>query len=126
MADFPYVKAPDTGCWLWLGGFGDGRGYGRHGSKQAHRAVFEHERGPIPRGFVLDHRCSVKCCVNPDHMDVVTVEENASRGCQDTFARDAGLDWMKQVQAQRTALRALKYDPEKIRVVPIDPEAVTT
>jgi hypothetical protein len=36
--------------------------------------------GPIPRGLVIDHLCRNTICVNPDHMQVVTVRENTLRG----------------------------------------------
>jgi hypothetical protein len=47
---------------------------------RSHRAVWELLRGPIPEGLVLDHLCRNKACCNPAHLQVVTVEENASRG----------------------------------------------
>jgi len=46
----------------------------------AHRAVYELLIGPIPKGMQLDHLCRERSCVNPDHLEVVTPQENALRG----------------------------------------------
>jgi len=79
------MTEPNSGCWLWLGWLNK-NGYGRMklGSEKggtmrqpmAHRASYEFYKGPIPEGMELDHICSVRCCVNPDHLEVVTHREN--------------------------------------------------
>jgi len=71
------------GCWLWEGPV-HSAGYGRFlgGDDQwlAHRWAFEyHHSLEIPSGLVLDHLCEVKLCVNPDHLEVVTQQENVRR-----------------------------------------------
>ena len=64
------------------------QGYGRYGrDKQpwggiAHRYSYLTFRGPIPLTLTVDHLCHVRCCVNPDHLDVCTRAENARRGNQ--------------------------------------------
>ena len=80
------MPEPNSGCWLWLGGI-QGGGYGivRRGSKRdgslvAHRAIYEHFVGPVPDGLELDHKCKVRCCVNPAHLEPVTHLENIKRG----------------------------------------------
>lgn len=77
---------PDrNGCWMWQLSTND-RGYGLawDGSKlvKAHRLVYEQEVGPIPEGKVLDHRCFVLACVNPEHMEPIEQAENIRRGRQ--------------------------------------------
>lgn len=72
-----------TGCWLWEG-YVDKRGYGqfKYNNKQylAHRFSWEYHTGkPIPEGMTIDHVCKVKSCVNPDHLEVVTIQENLAR-----------------------------------------------
>lgn len=74
---------PNTGCWLWAGavtpkGYASARWKGR--AQAVHRLVFKMTRGAIPRPLVLDHLCRVRCCVNPAHLEVVTVRENNLRG----------------------------------------------
>jgi len=65
-------------CWRWQGLMRPD-GYGKHAGRQAHRVVYENLVGPIPEGLELDHLCRNKSCVNPDHLEPVTREENARR-----------------------------------------------
>jgi HNH endonuclease len=72
-----------TPCWIWAGFKGTGAGYARVmiGAKHqlAHRAMYEQEVGPIPEGLTLDHLCNVHACVNPAHLEPVTLQENIRR-----------------------------------------------
>lgn len=73
-----------TGCWLWTacrtgGGYGQFSGTHRR-CVPAHVWSYEHYVGPIPRGLVLDHLCRVRHCVNPMHLEPVSVGENLLRG----------------------------------------------
>lgn len=76
------VMKTDT-CWLWTGATGP-TGYGvtyNNGKNQyVHRAVYELLVGPIPDGLQIDHLCRVRNCVNPDHLEPVTPQENTRRG----------------------------------------------
>lgn len=69
------------GCWEWIGAKVRGYGYFRLGGKQrkAHRVAYELLVGPIPDGLTIDHLCQNKGCVNPEHMEPVSVSENLSR-----------------------------------------------
>lgn len=77
-----FIPEPNSGCWLWTASL-DKHGYGqvRHGNTtgRAHRVIYEAERGPIPFGLVLDHKCRNPVCVNPDHLEPVTQAENLRR-----------------------------------------------
>ena len=86
------MPIPESGCWVWEGyittkGYGElcrKRGPG-HGTRRVHRIVYELLRGPIPAGLELDHLCRVRCCVNPDHLEIVTTRENTLRGKSPTI-----------------------------------------
>lgn len=71
-------------CWIWLGN-PDREGYGRFyidrkTGYMAHRYSYALAKGPIPRGLVLDHLCQNPSCVNPKHLEPVTIGENIRRG----------------------------------------------
>jgi hypothetical protein len=72
------VDKTDT-CWLWTDRL-DANGYARFWVKPrtlfAHRFSFELHRGPIPAGMTIDHRCRVRHCVNPAHLEPETLEQN--------------------------------------------------
>lgn len=76
--------APFLGpCWLWTPP-PDPSGYGIINiggvNTRAHRWSYEQENGTIPEGMVIDHLCRVRSCVNPAHLELVTLEENILRG----------------------------------------------
>jgi hypothetical protein len=45
----------------------------------AHRISYELCVGPIPEGMTVDHTCRNHCCVNPEHLELVTSKENTRR-----------------------------------------------
>jgi hypothetical protein len=42
--------------------------------------VYEAVYGPIPEGMVIDHMCRNRACMNPTHLEPVTISENIRRG----------------------------------------------
>ena len=77
--------------WLFFGAWSGGYGMIRHSHKKrsylAHRASNEYFRAALSDSEVLDHMCRIRCCINPDHLDVVTSEINTMRrgGLSDEF-----------------------------------------
>lgn len=72
------------GCWMWVGAISD-TGYGSFNAggglyTGSHRFAYQQVKGAIPAGLYLDHICRVRSCVNPDHLEPVTNEENIRRG----------------------------------------------
>lgn len=72
-----------SACWLWRG-YQDADGYGRvvfgQTHYRAHRVAYHMFRGSLPQDLVIDHLCRVRNCVNPLHMEPVTIEVNSLRG----------------------------------------------
>jgi hypothetical protein len=80
------VQEDESGCWLWQASVGS-HGYGQfncrgRGFQQrlAHRLAYELLVGLILEGLTLDHLCRVRRCINPDHLEPVTLAENKRRG----------------------------------------------
>lgn len=62
-------------CVLWLGGK-HRAGYGAFDGGYAHRFSYETFVGPIPDGYEINHKCRVKACVAPDHLEALTPEQH--------------------------------------------------
>lgn len=78
-ADWPVQVDPVFGCWVWTGKV-NSTGYGivwrGRRPQSAHVLVYEAERGPIPKGKTLDHWCKRRLCVNPWHLEAVSMGAN--------------------------------------------------
>lgn len=84
-----FVDQPDakSNCWVWRGargrkGYGHFSSHGAFPSKMAHRVAWLLLVGPIEEGLQLDHLCLNKACVNPDHLEPVTNQENMRRAVE--------------------------------------------
>jgi len=75
-----WAKVDKTdGCWLWTAHCNEnGYGYFRLGHKhvRAHRLSWAMANGPIPEGFVVQHKCDVRDCVRPSHLELGSQPEN--------------------------------------------------
>jgi hypothetical protein len=76
-------------CWAWTASTkGNGYGQVKHRDRKsplfAHRAAYEMLVGEIPEGMTLDHLCKNTLCVNPDHLEVVTMKVNVLRSTSPT------------------------------------------
>lgn len=84
-----FAKVSKTdGCWMWTGRrAGKSKAYGSMRVKPkgpwammaAHRVAYRLLIGEIPAGLTLDHKCGVTLCVNPDHLEAVSLAENTRR-----------------------------------------------
>ena len=75
-------RGDEKSCWAWLGSLANGYGSITIGGRtvSAHRVAFELAHGTIPVGLTIDHLCRNKLCVNPAHLEAVTMRENTLRG----------------------------------------------
>lgn len=75
----------DTECWNWKQRLLP-NGYGRindsrNGTRPyAHRVSYELSRGSIPNGFEVHHLCGNKACVNPAHLEALSVADHRGLG----------------------------------------------
>ncbi len=83
------ISIDDSGCWVWkykpfckAGYVRAVVGSRRDGTRKkvlAHRLSYETFIGKIPKGMTIDHLCNNTSCVNPEHLEAVTLWENISR-----------------------------------------------
>lgn len=79
-----YQVNPETGCWEWTAhvgrwGYGDfRRGPGQH-NEAAHRWSFGYFVRPLVKGEQVHHRCENPICVNPEHLEALTLDEHNAR-----------------------------------------------
>ncbi len=75
-----YQPIPHCGCWIWLGSINKW-GYGQimmpNGKPdRVHRVSYRLFKGKIPKKLDVRHSCDIRCCINPDHLDIGTRKQN--------------------------------------------------
>lgn len=77
----------DGACWRWTGATVQGKSKTLYGmvrvdgkTQLAHRWAYTTFRGPIADGLTVDHLCANTLCVNPEHLEAVSNQENVRRG----------------------------------------------
>lgn len=100
----------NNGCWITRY-FKDDLGYGRMNpgdgrpgrAMMVHRAYYEFKNGPIPEGQVLRHKCDNPPCINPEHLETGTQQQNMrdmhDRGRAGSRARKVTPDIARQIKA---------------------------
>ena len=115
----PSPERPGLGpCHVWTGtkfltGYG-AVGLRTHHKALAHGMAYTLARGEIPDGSVIDHLCRNRACVNPEHLEVVSNEENLRRG--KGYRLRNGMD--------SACLHGHEYTPENTYINPNDPQDI--
>lgn len=77
----PKFVVQKDGCWVWTAAM-HRLGYGMSNSRldtYAHRAAYKRMVGDIADGNTLDHLCRNRACINPSHLEQVSLAENIRR-----------------------------------------------
>lgn len=94
-------------CLLWKGAKMS-RGYGNTYYKGrtwlAHRLTYKRIYGPIPKGMFVCHKCDVKLCIEPTHLELGTPSSNT----RDAALRIAWGLGEKNPRAKLTTRQAVK------------------
>lgn len=73
-------RVTETGCRIWNGRIAL-NGYGTlifNGKTiYAHRAAYLVEHGELPEAPMIRHKCGVRCCTEPTHLEPGTARENS-------------------------------------------------
>jgi hypothetical protein len=88
-------KAGDDECWLWKGGFMAGYGVLRFKSKnkrKAHRISWSLSGRTLAKGKSLHHKCGVKACVNPNHLQPLSIFDHMALHASEKKKFAQGLD----------------------------------
>ena len=76
-------KDNNSNCWLWIGKT-DRNKYGWFSKNNqwysAHRIAYMLKFGDIDSSLTIDHLCHNRSCVNPDHLEQISLQENIQRG----------------------------------------------
>lgn len=96
-------KRNRNGCWDWTsfqraqyGGFYmDGK------SRYAHRVSYMLFVGPIPEDGYIHHKCSNKLCVNPEHLQCTTWNDNLA----EMLSRQSLVRRIKKLEAELAQMR---------------------
>lgn len=90
---FGKIEVDEHGCWLWRAARSPHTGYAVFRGENAHRFAYRHFVAAIPAGWVVDHLCRNRACVNPAHLDAVTHATNVLRGNWARAACKRGHAW---------------------------------
>ena len=122
MKEVRFLVNPKTKCWIWQGAINKD-GYGHYKQKgrivDAHRGFYEAIIGEIPSGKQLHHKCKNTLCVNPYHLEILTVSKHCQKrkNCKLTLEDVKEINFLKGKISSRQI--AKRFNISKTMVVEI-------
>jgi hypothetical protein len=108
-------KGGPNGCWVWTGA-PKPNGYGYLWSKGrnifAHRLSWIINKGPLPDGLLVCHRCDNRICVNPDHLFLGTHRDNLVDAISKGRVPEHPIRYSRLTAQQVAAIKAAKTPEE--------------
>lgn len=75
-------KINENGCFICTSHYKNKEGYTRmrkNGKKTLiHRHIYEECFGEIPKDLVIRHKCDNPTCINPEHLELGTIQDNVN------------------------------------------------
>lgn len=75
---FDKLEVDASGCWLWKAALSSSC-YGMFMGENAHRVSYRWFVGPLVKPLTVDHICNTPTCVNPAHLQLLTLKDNVRR-----------------------------------------------
>ena len=112
-----FVPVTESGCWLWTDCLSHGYAAMSHMNMPVNviRHSYSHYNGEIPEGHVIRHKCNVTSCVNPEHLETGTVQDNSNdmiKAGTSTYGEknpQAKLNETEVLSIKRLIAKGLKY-----------------
>lgn len=114
------VEKDEHGCWLWTGSLshnGYARMYVKGKEQNVHRHVYETMIGDVPAGHQIDHRCRVRRCINPEHLEAVTPTENIRRASGTKLTVEQVKEIRESSEDYRAVANKLGISPEYVHSI---------
>jgi hypothetical protein len=101
-------------CWIWQGASHKGYGHcdsnSHLGEQSVHRWMYKKHKGPIPKGYEVDHLCGIRLCGRPVHLEAVTKLKNTQR-------RDRDRPYARSVAGSMACRKLSDFEAASIRKI---------
>jgi hypothetical protein len=113
-------KQVENGCWIWIDrkeGYGAFIFNGR--KEQAHRVSWLLHHGEIPEGLCVLHDCDTPNCVNPNHLHLGTVKDNAIEAVERGLWGDKAGESNGNSRLTKNQIREIRESADSYRAIAI-------